>query len=201
VKKVGIYAGTFDPVHEGHLTFAREALELCGLDKVFFLVEPRPRRKQGVRAAEHRVAMVQLAIAEQRQFGSIVLEQSNFSVVETLPKLQALFQGAELYMLMGDDVLRHLSDWPHVDVLLQAVRFIVGVREGDETKVTARLQTLQQVRGLGIKYRMFVPSRYAYSSSKIRLRLKHGQEPLGVPADVLTYIKRNGLYTPDLRSA
>src|SRR5258708_1287895 len=92
VKKIPIFAGTFDPVHEGHLAFAQAALEE-GLEKVMFLVEPRPRRKQGVRALEHRTAMVQLAIADEPQLSTIVLEQARFSVNETLPVLRARFSG------------------------------------------------------------------------------------------------------------
>src|SRR5688572_16122728 len=108
-KRVGIYAGTFDPVHVGHMAFAEQALEACNLDKIFFLVEPRPRRKQGVRALEHREAMVRLATAKNDKYGVIQLEQTNFSVEETLPKLQALFEGAELHFLMGEDVFAHLN--------------------------------------------------------------------------------------------
>src|SRR5687768_15392849 len=98
LKKVGIYAGTFDPVHEGHLAFAREAAAQYGLDKVFFLVEPNPRRKQGVKALEHRNEMVQLAIRSEKLFASILLEQHRFTVTETMPVLRSRFKNSELYM-------------------------------------------------------------------------------------------------------
>ncbi|MCA9332160.1 adenylyltransferase/cytidyltransferase family protein, partial [Candidatus Saccharibacteria bacterium] len=52
MKKVGIYAGSFDPIHKGHIALAEQAIQQCGQDKVFFMVEPRPRRKQGVKALE-----------------------------------------------------------------------------------------------------------------------------------------------------
>jgi nicotinate-nucleotide adenylyltransferase len=194
-KKVGIYAGTFDPVHEGHVAFAREALEQCGLDKVYFLVEPRPRRKQGVRALEHRIQMVQLAVKDEKGLGTIVVEHDRFSVEKTLPRLRALFEGAELHMLMGEDVVRHVIEWPHVEDLLDATSFIIGIREGDEVEVHKRLQKLQELRAAKFKFSIFVPSNYQYTSSKIRLSLKRGHEPGGLSPQVRAYIKSHGLYT------
>src|SRR5690606_21472182 len=148
MKRVGIYAGTFDPVHEGHLAFAEQALKLCKLDKIYFLVEPRPRRKQGVKALEHREAMLRLAVADYDKFGMIMLEQINFSVEETLPKLQSLFKGARLFMLMGEDVFAHLNSWPHVEELLGASSFIIGIRKDDRTKMEKQLKNLEKTRGI-----------------------------------------------------
>lgn len=196
-QKVGIYAGTFDPVHEGHLAFAHQAISECGLDKIFFLVEPRPRRKQGVRALEHREAMVRLAIAGQDQFGMIVLEQANFSVEETLPKLQALFEGAKLYMLMGEDVFAHLNGWPHVEDLLKASNFIVGIREGDEAKMDRYLHTVEKTRGIKFDASFLVTEQQEVSSSKIRLALKRRQNPTGLLPETAVYIKENRLYTSE----
>lgn len=194
VKRVGIYAGTFDPVHAGHLAFAKKALESCNLDKIFFLVEPRPRRKQGVRALEHREAMVRLAIKEQAAFGMIVLEQSNFSVEETLPKLKALFMGAELYMLLGEDVFTHLNSWPHVESLLSSTSFIIGLRSGDETKMQQHLHTIKKVRGIKFNTSFLVTEYPEISSSKIRLALKNSQKPTGHLSVLTNYIKKNKLY-------
>ncbi|MBI1857228.1 adenylyltransferase/cytidyltransferase family protein [Candidatus Saccharibacteria bacterium] len=118
--RIGIYSGTFDPVHDGHIAFANAALKQCNLDKIFFLVEPRPRRKQGVKAFEHRTEMVRLAIKNEHSLGSIVLNQQRFTPADTLPLLTERFKGADLYMLIGDDMLDHLAGWPHVECLLQS---------------------------------------------------------------------------------
>lgn len=195
MKRVGIYAGTFDPIHEGHLAFAREAMGTCNLDKVFFLVEPRPRRKQGVRALEHRVHMTQLAIKNERNFGSIVLDQAQFSVVETLPVLQARFMSEELFLLMGEDVVAHLAQWPHINRLLKSVTFIVGIRKGKRKDIEDKLESLQKARGITFKYHTFVPTHYDIASSKIRLALKRGVEPKGLPRELHHYIEQEGLYS------
>jgi nicotinate-nucleotide adenylyltransferase len=194
VKKVGIYSGTFDPVHAGHVAFAHEALEQCGLDKVFFLVEPRPRRKQGVKALEHRAKMVRLAIADESQLGSITLEQQRFTAVDTLPILQRRFKGAELYMLMGDDMLAHFAEWPHVEELIQGIQFVIGVRNYSEVEIERRLGSIQKARGLKIRYMLFQAPSPAFSSSLVKQQIKKGQMPKGLTPEVLAYIKEQGLY-------
>lgn len=197
VKRVGIFAGSFDPIHMGHIDFAKQALEESKLDKIFFLVEPRPRRKQGVRALEHRRNMVQLSIEHQPSFGSILLEQPRFSVAQTMPVLKELFKGAKLHLLMGDDVLNHLADWPHVDDLIKDVCFVIGVRNHSTEEINQILNMLQTTRGLRLKYSLFQASLPKFSSSQVRLSLKHGQQSPGIAPKVLQYIKENGLYRPN----
>lgn len=194
-KRIGIYSGTFDPIHDGHIAFADEALKRFGLDKVFFLAEPRPRRKQGVKSFEHRVEMVRKALKNHPQFGQIVLEQQRFTPHETLPILAARFKGAQLYMLIGDDVLYHLADWPHVEELIDACEVIVGVR-GDLAETEEQLRVLTKVRSLPLKHHAFVAAKPEYASSAIRASLRRGKEPAGLNPSVKRYIARHGLYTP-----
>jgi nicotinate-nucleotide adenylyltransferase len=194
-KRVGIYAGTFDPIHEGHLAFAKQALQTSTLDKIFFLVEPRPRRKQGVRALEHREAMVRLAVADNPCLGIIQLEHSNFTVEETLPKLQALFEGAELHFLMGEDVFAHLNAWPNVNELLASSSFIIGIRKNDEKKTVQVLKKLEKTRGIKFKTDIIVTQHHEITSSNIRLALKRGQIPSGLIPEISNYLKENKLYS------
>lgn len=194
MQKVGVFAGTFDPIHEGHLAFAKQATELCGLHKVFFLVETRPRRKQGVRALEHREAMVRLAVADHDELGMIQLEQPRFNVEETLPKLIALFKGAELYFLMGEDIALHLNNWPHIEDLLESSNFILGVREGDETKISTLLDVIKKSRNITFPVEIITTEHNGMSSSQIRGTYKKGRQPVGVPSKVADYIKASKLY-------
>jgi nicotinate-nucleotide adenylyltransferase len=129
--RIGIYAGTFDPVHEGHLTFADAALRECGLDTVVFLPERLPRHKKQVTSFFHRLAMLQLAVADHPQFVVKELEGSHFSVDDTLPILQGTYKGDELYLLVGSDVARHMVFWPHCKVLFGAMELVVGMRQDD----------------------------------------------------------------------
>lgn len=195
MKKIGIYSGSFDPVHDGHIAFAKEAMALAGLDKVFFLVEPRPRRKQGVKAFEHRIAMMQLAIAKDKELGLIVLEQTRFDVMETWPQIQARFKGAELFMLMGEDVFGRLSSWPRVDTLISSASFIVGLRKQSANDAAEHLQVIEETRGLRLTYTVFKPSEHRHSSRKIRSALRKGHLPDGIDTDVAAYIRAQKLYS------
>ncbi len=195
MQRVGIYSGAFDPVHEGHMAFAHQALVQCGLDKVFFLVEPRPRRKQGVKALEHRAEMVRLAVRSEPRLGVITLDQQRFTPADTLPVLRARFKGAALCMLMGDDVLGRLADWPHVRELIQDVEFGIGTRRHSESEVRQRLQHIQRVRGLGMECQIFQVAGPDISSARVRRQLRAGQQPSGLVPQVLQYIRSEGLYS------
>jgi nicotinate-nucleotide adenylyltransferase len=192
-KKVGIYSGTFDPVHEGHIAFAEEAIERYGLDKVFFLVEPRPRRKQGVKAFEHRTEMVKLAIAKHPRLGQIVLEHARFTVHETLPLLKECFRGATLYMLMGEDMLNHLVSWPHVEGLADT-DIIIGLRTGSVKTVKQLLKNFEKIRNFTPRYQVFKANFSDFSSTKIRASLRRGKMPDGLNPNVVSYIRQEGLY-------
>lgn len=181
-------------MHEGHIAFANAALRECELDKIFFLVEPRPRRKQGVKAFEHRTEMVKLAIRDESNLGSIVLNQQRFTPTDTLPLLTERFKGAELYMIMGDDMLDHLAGWPHVEYLLRTVTFIIGVRELDEKNIQKTLKDLQQTRGIKLRYQIIANNLPEISSSKIKQAIRNNKEPKGLARQVLNYIKENSLY-------
>lgn len=195
MKKVGIYAGSFDPVHEGHLNFARQAVKLSQLDKLFFMVEPRPRRKQGVKALVHRQEMVKLAIDQEGNFGSIMLDQQKFTIDKTMPALRARFQGAELHLVMGDDVIGHLSSWPGLENLASSTRLIIGVRGGSQKLVKDRLKIIENNKGVIFNHNIFNAIMSSTSSSRIRSVIKSGKQPKNVPAPVLEYIREQNLYT------
>jgi nicotinate-nucleotide adenylyltransferase len=196
VKKVGIFAGTFDPVHDGHIKFAKSALS-HGLDKVFLLVEPRPRRKQGVKSLQHRFAMAKIATEKHDGVGVILLEQARFTPRETLPALQKRFQGAEVVFMFGDDVISRMVDnlpeWPYVEELLESSKLLIASRHYEKEVLSSRLKDLSEY-GLNIDYD-FVDCSHDSSSSKIRLAIKNGDNPDGLNKDVRSYIDDNGLYS------
>lgn len=200
IKKIGIFAGTFDPVHDGHLAFAEEALKQ-GLKKIMFLPEPRPRRKQGIRALEHRVAMVQLAIADKPRYGAILLEQARFTAHETLPVLRARFPGYKIVLLFGDDVISHIAHWPHVEALSASAELLIASRHENTSSLQATLHTLEQTRHLKFSYTIVHPAMEHVASSAIRLRLKRGQPVSGLPEAVADYINRYKLYASGASSS
>lgn len=202
MKRIGIYSGTFDPVHNGHIEFVRTAIERCGLDKVFFLVEPRPRRKHGVKALEHRIRMVQLAIKDDPRLSTIVLEQARFSVNHTLPILQSRFSGQQIYFLMGEDFFSHLSHWPHIDQLLQSVSFIIGVRsDKPNDELRAHIAQVEKSRGQQMKYEFIKTKQSSVSSNAIRNKIKKGEPAPDLHPAVADYIAEQNLYASETSSS
>lgn len=194
--KVGIYAGSFDPVHAGHIGLATAALKELSLDKVFFMVEPRPRRKQGVKALEHRQAMLDLAIANHSNFGTINLSQARFSVHETMPLLKTRFEGAKLYMLLGDDVLSGLADWPHLEDLRSDITFVIAPRLLTPEQIKAYFKVLHGTSGLAFSYKILKSVVSNVSSSNLRRTLRTGRQPDGMDDKVFAYIRKHDLYAP-----
>src|SRR4051812_2046291 len=127
-KRIGIYAGTFDPVHAGHLTFALQALEAAKLDKVYFMPERRPRGKQHVEHFGHRVAMLRRAVRPYPQFDVLEMVDVSFSAERTLPALKNQFQDAQLVFLFGSDIIPGLQGWPSSGRFLKDNELVVGLR-------------------------------------------------------------------------
>ena len=193
--KVGIYPGAFDPIHNGHIAFAHACIEQFGLDKVFFLPEPRPRHKQAVKAFEHRQHMTQIAIKSEARFGLIIVEQQKFTIHETWPSVTARFSDADLYMLLGSDVAHRLSTWPHIDELIRmAPRFLIAQRSGRRNEVEDMVKTLKKTTKLPFNYEIVRPGYETYSSRSIRLALKKGEIPRGLAGPVAEYIRAEKLY-------
>jgi len=131
MSKIGIFAGTFDPVHHGHITFAHAAIAQAGLNAVVFLPERAPRRKTRVSSFEHRVQMLQLATKNQPNLQVLTLGERQFTVAATLPQLQQRFKNDQLVLLVGSDVAAGLSAWQDLPQLAASVGIAVGLRSGE----------------------------------------------------------------------
>jgi nicotinate-nucleotide adenylyltransferase len=190
--RIGIYAGTFDPVHAGHITFAIQAMQAAELDRIYFLPERRPRNKQSVEHFAHRVAMLQRALRPHRQFGVLEFVDICFSVERTLPKLQHQFTDSQLVFLLGSDAVRHLPDWPHVERLLSTSELVIGVRANDDIHSTERAITnwSSQPRGATI-FMSYAPD---VSSGSVREALRRRQVVRGMLQSVARYSDRHWLY-------
>lgn len=191
--RIGIYPAAFDPIHNGHLAFARAAAQTFGLDKIYFLPEPKPRHKQGVKALEHRTNMVHLALANTPDFGVVSLTTQEFDVRYIWPAITSRFLGEELFMLIGNNSIKRLAAWPHTTEFgKQAPTFIIAQRNGKPTKAT--IDELIHTKKLDLPYRMLPPDYETHNNSYIRSQLKLGRHPKAVPYEVFEYIQRNKLY-------
>lgn len=195
-RQIGIYSGTFDPVHEGHVAFAMQTLTELGLDQVVFLPEPTPRGKIAVTDLAHRIAMVEQAIQSDDRL--IVMEPDptidQFTVSSTLPLLQQLFPDDSLTLLIGSDVARTMDQWSAIADLLTTVRLAIGMRSGDNKQhVSDALQRLGTIHGVPVRYICIDTPASHIASTHIR---RSGGQQLQHPATA-DYIRHNRLYADD----
>jgi len=132
-QKVGLYGGSFDPVHHGHLILAREAMETLGLDRVIFIpagVSPHKLDRPPVSPAT-RLEMVQAAIAGEENFfwdDCEVRRDGPSFAIDTVRLMMGRYPGAEIFFLIGEDNLPALHTWKDVETLRGLARFVVLAR-------------------------------------------------------------------------
>lgn len=192
MKRIGIYSGTFDPVHTGHITFALQAIGAAHLEEVCFMPEREPRQKVGVTHYGHRYAMLQRAVRPHRHLAVLDTTDKYFSVARTLPRLQQAFPYAEIVLLLGSDVVQFLPEWQHIDTLVKNVSFCVGLRAGSErTKVEQVFTRLGMPSG-----RLTMVESYAadVTSSKVRDALRSRRTVRGLLTSVYKYAQKEWLY-------
>ena len=138
MQTIGIFGGTFDPPHLGHLILAAEAYAQLGLERCLWVLTPDPPHKQGqsITPLKHRLAMLKLAIAGDPQFelSTVDLDRPGpYYAVDTVKILAAQIPGANLVYLMGGDSLRDLPKW-HLPADFVDACHAIGVmrRPGDD---------------------------------------------------------------------
>jgi nicotinate-nucleotide adenylyltransferase len=195
MSKVGIFSGTFDPIHSGHIAFALQAIEVAGLDMVYFLPEALPRRKNGVTHYAHRIKMLELALRPYQKLAYLEMPDKRFSVNSTMPRLRRRFEGDDMYMLMGSDMLElldqpaGLDQWPGLEIFLANFKLIVGVR--NQHQIQEVKHSLKRIQPGGY---MVVSKKPSVSSSHIRKLLMSGQVSNDVLTSIMNYIDKNWLY-------
>ncbi len=199
--RVGIFGGTFDPVHYGHLLLAETCREQCKLDSVWFLPAAVPPHKQDLRltSAQQRLEMLRLAIAghDQFQVSELEIERGGVSyTVDTLRAIRADRPEAELFLLMGGDSLADLPMWRETDEICQLAIPVVIRRRGTpepDFRVLADILSEDRLREIR-EYQVQMPL-IEFSSSAIRQAVAAGRSiRYQTTRAVETYIRANKLY-------
>lgn len=190
--RTGIFGGTFDPIHNGHLAAAQAALELLGLNRVVFVPAARPPHKRGRRltAAGHRLTMVRLATRGNRRFRVSEAEIGRPAPSFTADTLEcfALPKGeGRLHLLIGMDQAEMLDTWKNPERIFALAEVDVLSRPGHSVdRIPSRWRgrvRIIEIPGLDI------------SSSRIRLMASRGRSiEYLVPKPVAAYIARHRLY-------
>lgn len=193
---IGLMCGTFDPPHRGHLDMAHQAMEQLGLNKVHFLPVGQPTHKTTLTAAEHRINMTQLAIAEHEFFQldrTDVNRPGPHYTATLLPLLQTTYKEALLWLIIGGDSMRDFLSWHEPQKIVQSgCRLAVYERPGVHIDWPTLEATLPGLRAI---VTLLTGPLVDISSTAVRAKAAAG-EPLPdlVPAAVRNYIKEHQLY-------
>jgi nicotinate-nucleotide adenylyltransferase len=191
VTRIGLFGGTFDPVHNAHLALARSALQDLKLDEVRWIPAGRPWQKAShISPAEHREAMLRLAIEGEPRFVldriEVAREGASYTL-DTVRALQSARAGAEWVLLIGQDQYAGLHTWLDWRELLSRVTLAVANRPGGVPRPHAEV--------LAHPHRSVPLPMLDISSTEIRRRVATGGDiSTLVPAAVAGYIEHTGLY-------
>lgn len=195
--RFGIFGGTFDPIHYGHLVAAEEARVVLGLERVLIVPAGQPPHKSAwpITAAEHRVAMVRLAIASNPHFvlSRVDLDRPgpHYSV-DMVSRLRRELGPGELYFIVGMDSLMQLPTW-HEPERLMGLCYVVGVNRPGYTYSLAPLEAV--VPGISAHIRVLEAPQLEIASSEIQERVRSGLPiKYQLPDSVEQYIMEHRLY-------
>ncbi len=218
--KVGLFGGTFNPVHAAHLRVAFEVVNRFLLDRIIFIPSAKPPHKTGAKivSPEHRLKMVNLAIEKVDKFfvSDVEIKRPGFSyTIDTVLYFKEIFsKETELYLVIGLDAFLEIDTWMLYETLFDHITFIVMTRPETEIKNRISLRLLEQYikEKISKDYKYFknkfcflhvekTPvyfidvTRIDISSTKIRKILQIGESvKFLMPEKVEDYIKFKGLY-------
>lgn len=195
-RRIGVMGGTFNPIHNGHLVAADEALGAFGLDEVLFVPAGKPWQKEGldVASVEDRFLMAVIATASHPRFrvSRVEIDRAGPTyTVDTLGVLKDSLGQVDLFFITGADAVLEILTWKDPVEVLRRAQFIACTRPGYD------LNQLSKAMPVGMEDRveaMVIPA-LAISSTDVRLRVRE-RRPIRylVPEDVASYIEKAGLY-------
>lgn len=199
--RTGVFGGSFDPIHLGHLLLAEQCLEQARLDRVLFIPAATPPHKQDRDRApgEHRVMMIKLAIGgnDRFQLDTCELERSGISyTVDTLQDLRGRFPDDQLFLLMGADSLHEFSTWKDPDIICKLATPLVVSRPGSEAVDLNLLSPYNDEPAMqAIGELAFASIPIGISSTDLRNRIAGGKSiRYQTPSAVVEYIRDKRLY-------
>jgi nicotinate-nucleotide adenylyltransferase len=210
---IGILGGTFDPIHFGHLRLAEEAREAWPCDRILFLPAQISPLKRDVppTPGEHRLAMVNAAIAEHPGFESTDLELRRPGpsfMVDTLEELRRLYPNDQLVLILGMDAFRLFPKWKNWRRITELAHLFIGERPGEQRVDPVSLLSIESPESVcydqakelytfktGFLLKFYSTTRLDISATDLRKRAASERSlHFLTPHSVLQYIEKNGLY-------
>ena len=195
--RLGIYGGTFDPIHYGHLLLAERCREELQLDEVWFIPAGTPPHKQGrvTTPAKARAAMVEFAVSGFPEFkvSRIEMERTGPSyTVLTLEQLRTAAPEREVFLLMGADSIAELVTWKDPARILELSQVVAVNRAGESPDLSSLQPLLEQT---GRTVRTIEMPAMGVSASEIRTRVASGKSiRFLTPRPVEMYLRQHKLY-------
>lgn len=195
--KIGIFAGTFDPVHNGHIEFARSAVEAGHLDRVIIVAEKEPYRKKPHVSWDHRQAMIERATQDIPQvdhdYGFAAKLSHQHTMKNMLNKaVEHYGKEHEFWFLVGSDLFEHMHQWRDLVSHHEYGGFIVALRDDHTMQWLEERRT--KVAEVANKVIVIANTHPHVSSSKIRESVKNSQPSHEISPSVAGYMQTHQLY-------
>ena len=194
---IGIYGGSFNPPHNGHLMLAKELGSKLGLHKIIIIpsnISPQKDNNGNIDPV-HRLNMCKTA------FSDGIFEVSDCEIkrggrsytIDTLTFLRSVYQDASFYLFMGSDMLLSFDTWYRFSDILDMCTVCAISRSGEENADKMREYVKNTLHSVNVK--IFDVQPFEVSSSEIRGKIENGESCQGLlPGSILSYIKENKLY-------
>lgn len=201
-KRLGIFGGTFDPPHVGHLILAMEAYDQLHLDRVLWVLEPNPPHKAGKKLTpiDIRIEMVQAAIDEDEKFelSRVDIDRPGpHFVVDTMRLLRQQYPKEDLVFLMGGDSLRNLPTWLEPESFIQACDRLGVMRRPGEVINMRDIE--ERLPGISQKIEFIDAPLLEISSNQIRSLVSQNKPyRYYLPIDIFQIIKAKNLYQDEI---
>lgn len=199
MQRIGIFGGTFNPPHLGHIQAAKEALEALNLTKLVLVptrVAPHKTLPEGSPTPRQRLDMLRIAVGDDPRLtvSDVELNREGVSyTVDTLPVLRESYPDAELVLLMGTDMFLSFSQWRQWQTILKEVTIGVFYR-GEKGEIEAIEKTRREMTDLGGRVCLVRNAVITISSTQMRRLLAFHCADAFLPEGVGAYIRENGLY-------
>jgi nicotinate-nucleotide adenylyltransferase len=214
-ERIGVFGGTFDPIHNGHLKAAAAVGRRFGLDRILFVPSniPPHKARAGMAPARDRMAMVELAVRGRSRFVASALEIKtggrSYSI-RTLRRIRRLHPRARIFFIVGADAFLEIKIWREWRSVLDESRFIVMTRPGvslaaarrapgaayaDRIRAVGRIERVREDWFSAFRIFLLPIDALPISATQIRRRVLEGRAIAGlVPAAVARYIREHKLY-------
>ena len=199
MERIGIYTGTFNPVHIGHIQAALQAAQSLRLDKVLLIPDcetPHKQMPEGSATAAQRLDMLKVAVSDcpQLEASDVAIRRGGVTFTwQTLLDLREEYPDAEFVLLMGSDMFLKFGKWTHTDVILRESTLGILYR-GDRGEIRAVQEKKEELRELNARIEIAENNAVCISSSDLRRMLIFQCAAPFMPNGVMEYILENKLY-------